>query len=114
AGKTPRPHENWPATWHNAVMRGIFFMATILLLAFTKKISTPKLRTLCQLLVLLLLWLDLFTHMPLSQTIRPYVYSSKLQRGISAPIHGNSRAMITQQARGTLGTSGVVDMEQDY
>ena len=114
AWKVPRPQENFSATWQNAAVRGIFFIATIFVLVFTKKISAPKLRTLCRLLVLLLLWLDLFTHMPLSQTVRPYVYSGRLQRDVPAPVHGDSRAMITRQARSKLGTSGVLDAEQDY
>ncbi len=114
AWKSPRPQENWPATWHNAAVRGAFFIATIFVLVFSRKISTPKLRILCQLLLLLLIWLDLFTHMPFSQTINPRVYSLKLSRGVAAPAHGNSRAMITQQARSTLATSGVIDPQEDY
>jgi hypothetical protein len=111
--KSPRPQENWTATWHNAFVRAASFIAAIGVLFITKKISAPKLRLLCQLLALLLVWVDLLTHIPQSKTVRLSVYTDKMVRSSSSSA-ASGRAMISQWARRYYATSGAINPETDY
>ena len=111
--KSPRPQENWTATWHNAFVRAAFFIATIAVLFITKKTSAPKWQLCCELLALVVIWMDLITHIPQRQTVRPSVYTERMSRSSSSSA-ANGRAMISAEARRYYTTSGVTNPETDY
>jgi hypothetical protein len=103
AWRWPFPFDSWPATLRNGLSRALFIlvMAAILLLLDG---SGGQLRTrILPLLLLLLLWADVWTHEPSQNPAVPaWVYAPNLARKALAmkpqPALGESRAMVSPQA----------------
>jgi hypothetical protein len=114
AYKFPQPHDDWPATWRNGVARALFFTGIVAVLFLAGRTTGIKLRRLLQFSLLFLLWLDLYHHVPLPQTVNRSVYTPNAFRSPSAPRTGDSRAMVSQAARTTLPNWMFDDPAEDY
>ena len=86
----------------NGVMRAVFFTAIAVVWVLAGKPLPFKLRRLCQMLFLLLVWLDLFRQMPLPPTVGRAIYRPDLPRRWSAPQLGMARAQIPSAVAGDV------------
>jgi hypothetical protein len=81
---------------------------------FAARISAPKLRRLCQLLLLLLVWLDLYQQAPRPQTVSRTIYQPGLSRPLPAPRFGESRALVPFTTSAELGHVFLPDVTDNY
>ncbi len=71
----PLVRDDWRATWQNAVARAIFLVLIVRILLSLNRVTAFKMQLLLRLSLLLLLWLDVYTHAPnLSPTVTRSVY----------------------------------------
>jgi hypothetical protein len=98
----------------NGLMRAVWFTAIATAWFFAGKITAFKSRRLCQVLFLLLVWLDLLLQMPLPQTISRAVYQPDLPRRWSAPQLGAARAQVPSGTLGKFYHSFLSDITADY
>ena len=56
--------DNWPMTWHNALVRAAFLILVPGTLIGLRRAAEHKLQLLLRLALLLMLWMDVFTHAP--------------------------------------------------
>ncbi len=98
----------------NGVMRAVFFTAIALIWVCADKFSTFKSRRLWQVLLLLLVWLDLFRQMPMPPTVNRAIYQPDLPRRWSAPQLGMARAQIPSAVGETFDRSFLPEAAADY
>jgi hypothetical protein len=107
--------ENPATVMVNGLTRALFFMAIVAGLFFTKKISKLKLRRALQLLLLLLVWLDLYRHAPQPQTVSSAVFQPNLPHyWATTPRLGVARAMIPSSVRNQFVSAYLPDLTEDY
>ena len=81
AWEYPMVKDDWGATWHGTLERAGFLVLAAGTLLLLKRAAEFKLQILLRLGLLLLLWLDVYTHTPtLSPTVKRSVYESGLIR----------------------------------
>jgi len=105
------PNDDYHATLLNALFRLAFLTAIVTALFLLSR--TPQPRPL-QLLVLSLVWLDLYLHLPQPPTTVPATYSTPFERKVTLPAPGNSRAMIPGEALHTLIFASDPDATHNY
>jgi hypothetical protein len=110
----PFPSEHWPTTLRNGAERAAF-----LLVSAAAAIWASKSRRLFVFpLVLLLLWLDLITHLPANNpTATPDVFTVKIPRLEEMnprPTLGGSRALVTLAATKTFHSPGTSNVTETY
>ena len=99
----PQPADDTHAAEINGISRGVFlFLTAVILFALTRKRKAPPLRF-APLVLLLIAWLDVFTHEPKQNpTVPPTVFEPNLARAKLAmnpqPELGGSRAMLSPTA----------------
>ena len=103
AWRFPFPTDDVRATMFNGLSRAIFLLITGGLLLVLARDGKPGLRRIAPLLLIVVAWLDVFTHEPAQNpTVPPSVYELNLARTKLAmdpqPELGGSRAMITTRA----------------
>jgi hypothetical protein len=98
----------------NGAMRAVFFTAIAAVWFFMNKLPTFKSRRWWQVLLLLLVWLDLFRQMPLPPTVSRAIYQPDLPRRWSAPQWGLARAQIRSAEREAFHHSFLPDVTKDY
>jgi hypothetical protein len=98
----------------NGLLRLFFFTAMSGVWFLANQISAFKPRLLCQLLFLVLAWLDLSQQMPWPQTINRAVYQPQLPRSLPVPQFGSSRALILSGVRDKFYHSFLSDVTTDY
>jgi uncharacterized membrane protein YobD (UPF0266 family) len=99
----------------NGLTRVAFFTAIVAGLFFTKKIPKPKLRRALQLLLLLLVWLDLYRQAPQPRTVSRAVFEPNLQHyWTSTPRLGVARAMIQPSVREQFISAFLPDPTENY
>jgi hypothetical protein len=103
AWRSPFPTDDVHATLLNGLSRVFFLLVTGGLLLLLARDSKPGLRRIAPLLLIMVAWLDVFTHEPpQNPTVPPSVYELNLARAKLAmdpqPELGGSRAMITTKA----------------
>jgi hypothetical protein len=98
----------------NGLARIFFFTAIVGVWLLAEKSSAFKPRVLCQLLFLLLVWLDLSRQMPLPQTVSRAIYQTQLPRQLPVPQFGFSRALVPSAVRDTFYHSLLADAATDY
>jgi len=99
----PSPGEDTHATLLNGLSRAFFLLLTGWLLVVLTREAAPGLRRVAPLLLIVVAWLDVFTHEPTQNpTVSPGVYEPNLMREKLAmnpqPELGGSRAMVTPTA----------------
>jgi hypothetical protein len=103
AWRFPFPTDDVPAALFNGFTRILFLLATGGLLFALMQRDRPVLRRTAPLILIVVAWLDVFTHEPAQNpTVPPGVYEPGLARAKLAmqpqPALGGSRAMITPMA----------------
>lgn len=107
AWKYPRPAEDWTATWRNAGTRALFLALILAGLMRLPRAARPKTQLLARALLLLLLWLDVYSHAPkINPTVEHWVYEPGLARASfkwdSQIGPGESRAFETPEAQSSV------------
>ena len=112
--RTEPPSADRIAILLNGLTRIFFFtvMAGGWLLA--NYLSAFKPRLVCQLVLLLLVWLDLSRQMPMPPTVARAVYQPQFPRTLPAPRLGATRAMVPARERDTFYHSMLADAGADY
>ncbi len=100
--------------WWNGLARAGFFTAIAGGWWFAGKIHTAKSRRLWQLLLLLLVWLDLYQQAPWPQTVSRTIYQPGLPRPLPAPIFGETRALVPFSMNAALGHLVLTNAMSDY
>jgi hypothetical protein len=103
AWRFPFPTDEVHATLLNGLLRAVFLLVTGWLLLVLTRETRPGLRRIAPLLLIVVAWLDVFTHEPpQNPTVPPSVYELNLARADlnmnPQPELGGSRAMITTKA----------------
>ncbi len=103
AWRFPFPTDDVHRTLINGLSRALFLIATGAILFFLLQNSRPRLSRLAPLLLILVAWLDVYTHEPTQNpTVPPSIYAPGLSRTKLAlqpqPALGGSRAMLTPRA----------------
>jgi hypothetical protein len=103
AWQFPFPTDDVHATLLNGLSRAAFLILTGALLFILTRENAPGLRRIAPLILILVAWLDVFTHEPAQNpTVPPSVYELNLARASLAmqpqPALGESRAMVTPAA----------------
>jgi hypothetical protein len=103
AWQFPFPTDDVHATLLNGLSRAAFLILTGALLVVLTRENAPGLRRIAPLILILVAWLDVFTHEPAQNpTVPPSVYELNLARASLAmqpqPALGESRAMVTPAA----------------
>jgi hypothetical protein len=118
AWKHELPAGNWPATWHNALLRGAFLLLIAGVVIGLGRAKELKLQGLLSIALLLLLWIDVQTHMPnLSPTVDPSVYSPGMIREslkLPAPAADEPRFMGTFAAIYKMQFTNLTNREANY
>lgn len=98
------PFNQWPTTWINGLSRLGFLVLTGGLVWFCGKAVTVRLQWLLRLSVLLVVWLDLVSHVPRQNpTVPLWVYEPGLLELTPRPKVGATRAMTSPAAELVLG-----------
>ena len=103
AWRFPMPGDNFAATLRNGLGRAALLAAAVILLAALLRRGRPRAQRLVLLLLVAVLWLDVWTHEPpQNPTVAPWVYAPGLARAKlrmqPQPALGESRAMIRPAA----------------
>jgi hypothetical protein len=101
-------------TFWNGLARAGFFTAIVWGWWFARKISTQRSRRLWQLLLLLLVWLDLYQHAPRPQTVSRAVYQPGLSHSATMPHFGWGRALLPFPVGSEFGQLVLPDVTADY
>jgi hypothetical protein len=112
--RSPAAGGDRAAVWWNGLARAGFFTAIAGGWWFAARIPAPKLRRLWQLLLLLLVWLDLFQHAPRPQTVSRTIYQPGLSRPLPAPRFGEARALVPFATSAALGHVFLPDVTANY
>jgi len=110
--RSPPPGEDFVTV--NGLLRAAFFTAIVLGMFFVGKISQPKSRRAVQILLLLLVWFDLYREAPQPPTVSRTVFQTHLRNPTSAPRFGTDRAMIPPSVRSQFVTAFLPDLTADY
>jgi len=113
-GCFPPPDDNQRMFLFNALTRVILFAAIAGGLLLVEKIPELKPRRWLQLLLLLLVWLDLFRQAPQPPTVNRAIYQPNLQRMPVAPQPGAARAMVPPSVRDRFVFSYLPDAAEEY
>ncbi|HEX4646833.1 MAG TPA: hypothetical protein VH598_14615, partial [Verrucomicrobiae bacterium] len=119
AWKYPRPAEDWTATWRNAAGRALFLALILTILALLVRGVRIKMKWLTPVALLLLLWLDVYTHAPkINPTVEPSVYQPGLVRASlkwdQRVRPGESRVLENAEAQSSVMFRFVKKASDDY
>jgi hypothetical protein len=119
AWKYPLAGDNWPATWHNALLRAAFLVLVPATLLALQRVAASNLQNVLQLTLLALLWLDVYTHAPnLNPTVARGVYEPGAMRKKlnlePEPQLGDSRVMESLAAINTIHSTALGKPSDDY
>jgi hypothetical protein len=98
----------------NGLARAAFFTAIAGGWWFARKNPALTSRRLWQLLLLLLVWLDLYQHAPRPQTVSLAVYQPGLSRPAPMPHFGEGRALLPSATDAEFGRLFLADVTADY
>jgi hypothetical protein len=119
AWRSPFPGDDVRATLLNGLSRVPFLLATGLLLLVLARESKPGFRRLAPLVLIVVAWLDVFTHEPTQNpTVPPWIYQSGLSRSRLAlkpqPAPGKSRVMVSPMAQHQFLGFAVQDPKNNF
>jgi len=113
----PPPYNQWPATLQSGWTRALFLVAFVGGLSVLPRVTRDRTHNLLRLGLLLLVWLDVFTHAPRQNpTLQPWVCDpiTDSRQWSRPPGFGASRAMPSPAAELELHTSPLPDPAEDY
>ena len=108
------PGDDRTAMLANGMMHATLFVAILLAWVWSDKIIGVTPRRLCQLLPLLLLWLDLDRQVPPAPTVNRAIYQPNLPRPSPLPQSGTDRVLIPYDVRDAFYHSALPDAAADY
>ncbi len=111
---TEPPGDDLKVTLFNGVLRALFLVAILLTWVWSEKITGVSMRRLCQLLPLLLLWLDLDSQMPSPPTVSRTIYQPSLTRTQPLPLAPAARVLIPGDIREQFNHTVLPDAATDY
>lgn len=119
AWRCPMEGGDWPKTWHSALLRVVFLLLVPGTLIALAKAAEPKLQLLLRVVLLLLLWMDVFT---LGSNLSPTVDRSVFEPGMIRnylklnlhPQGGEARVMQTALAADKVRFTSLNKAEADY
>jgi hypothetical protein len=119
AWRFPFPTDDVHATLLNGLSRAFFLLLTGALLLVLMREPGPGLRLIAPLLLVMVAWLDVFTHEPAQNpTAPPWIYDPGLSRTKLAlqpqPALGESRAMVTPRAALEFIHSGISNPQNNF
>ena len=119
AWRFPFPTDNVHATLLNGLSRAFFLLLTGALLLVLMQAPKPGLRLIAPLILVVVAWLDVFTHEPAQNpTVSPWIYDPGLSRMKLAlqpqPALGESRAMVTPLAANEFIHYGTIDPQNNF
>ena len=119
AWRFPFPTDNVHATLLNGLSRVFFLLLTGALLLVLMRAPKPGLRLIAPLLLVVVAWLDVFTHEPAQNpTVPSWIYDPGLSRMKLAlqpqPALGESRAMVTPLAANEFIHYGIIDPQKNF
>jgi hypothetical protein len=110
-----RPNDDYAVVVFNGAVRAILFFLIVGGLFWLEKISERKLSRRLQILLLLLVWFDLYCHAPRPSTVNRAIFEPNPSRfSPSTPSFGTARAMIPPSANGEFLRSYLPDLTDDY
>jgi hypothetical protein len=115
----PFPGDDVRATLLNGLSRLLFLAVTGGLLLVLTRESKPGLRRLAPLILIVIAWLDVFTHEPAQNpTVSPSVYEPNLARASlkmnPQPSPGQSRVMVSPKAEGVFVSFAMRDPKDNF
>jgi hypothetical protein len=115
----PMEGDDWPATWRNAAGRAAFLVLAPATLLLCNRAAKFNLQILSRLGLLLLLWLDVYTHAPnLSPTMQRSMYEPGMMRQAlhlsATPGAAEPRFMDTVSTMDKVNLTSLDNPEQDY
>jgi hypothetical protein len=115
----PRALDDFPATFRNGLSRAAFLTALVVVLFFLKRRNLPRWQVIFSLLLLLVTWLDLWTHEPVQNPTLPTgIYQSGMVRAELAmepgPALGQARVMVSPAADETFNRVRMKDLKTGY
>ena len=110
----PQADDDGSIALFNGLFRVMFFTVIVVGLFFLGKISKPGRRGPLQLLLLLLVWFDLYQHGSLPPTIDSIIYRPNLPRQIPVPQPGQARAMMPVPVHDRLIFMYLPDPAENY
>ncbi len=119
AWRFPFPTDDVHATLLNGLSRAVFLILTGALLFVLTRENAPGLRRIAPLILIIVAWLDVFTHEPAQNpTVPSSVYELNLARARLAmqpqPALGESRAMVTPKAAMNFIRFALSDPKNNY
>lgn len=119
AWRSPFPADDVRATLVNGLSRIPFLVATGFLLLVLAREFTPGFRRMAPLVLIVVAWLDVFTHEPTQNpTVPPWIYQSGLSRNRLAlkpqPAVGKSRLMVSPMAQHQFLGFAVQDPKNNF
>jgi hypothetical protein len=119
AWRSPFPADDVRATLLNGLSRALFLAATGVLLLVLAREFKPGFRRLAPLVLIVVVWLDVFTHEPTQNpTVPPWIYQSGLARHRLAlkpqPAGGKSRVMVSPMAQHQFLSFGAHDPKNNF
>jgi hypothetical protein len=102
------------AVWWNGLSRVGFFTAMVGGWWLAGRIPVPESRRLWQLLLLLLVWLDVYQQAPRPQTVSRTIFQPGLSRPLPAPRFGETRALVPFATSAALGHVFLPDVTANY
>jgi hypothetical protein len=119
AWRLPFPRDAWPETAVNTLWRGVWLVVVCVGAAGAFWMVRARSRVLVQLVALLALWFDLWTHLPVVQpTIAPWVFTPGLAQEKAQltprPEFGAGRVMISPFAARFMQQRMVPDFVDDF
>jgi hypothetical protein len=119
AWQFPFPTDDVHATLFNGLSRAAFLILTGALLFVLTRENAPGLRRIAPLILILVAWLDVYTHEPAQNpTVPPTVYELNLARARLAmqpqPALGESRVMVTPAAAMDFIRFALSDPKNNY
>jgi hypothetical protein len=115
----PKSYEDWPATWHNMLLRAAFIALIIGLIVGLNKVTSYKLQVVLRVSLLMLFLFDVYTLGPtLSPTVKRSVYEPGLVRAElkinPTPQPDELRFMASPIAMNQLYIHDLKDAADDY
>jgi hypothetical protein len=117
--KDPLPSDNWLMTWHSALVRAAFLILVPGTLIYLRQAAELKLQLLLRVALLLMLWMDVFSHAPnLNPQVARWVFEpGKIRAYLKLDLlpHGDEpRVMQTAVAAEKVRYTYLSKPEDDY
>lgn len=109
------PYNDWSGTLRSGISRVLFLSAIIGVFVQLNRVVQPVPSWLLQMGLVILVWLDVWTHVPdQNPRVSPAAYRPGISQLSPKPLPGVSRAMISPMAKDVLFNQGVTNAFTNY